>query len=693
MSNKPWKLWIPSNTPHEWPFNRENLDNLLAADNIKNLYQAFEILAESIPNSTAISDKRLNSKGKSYSYQELKKNIDLYSLKLLSIWVKKWNKLWLISENSPESVFLNLAAQSIWAVVVPWTEETMSYWINQSQAMQIAEVDYIFMSSNINTDENSFIGLTKEQLGNWDETDSEDLTFVKKLLKEKKIVLLDSKLNDRISKKIGELWIESSIRKDFLDLDTQELNSSNTEQLEEHRNSVELNTPAVIMYCSWTWDWWTPKSVKITHWNILHQVKNCPSIIWWDIWDKALEILPQHHIFQYIVRYVIFAAGSELDLATVEDLVRSKLGILKDTNPEFMIAVTRIWVALRSQIEKNINKDLKNAKWIKKYILEWVKKALKTDMCGVRDYDIKQTEKYLPDHLNRSKNYWKSLDSLSKRSGNILQQMAWRYIWYKMIIKKLWLQDIKVVVNWWWALPPAERAFFEALWISIKPWYGLTESTAVWALPPLKKGWFPAFTSWLVTPWTNIHTRELSELPWAYEIIIEWPHIWQYTDQNLNEKLIPDWKLETWDMWWVLAFNGENYIYIDGRAKNIIKNAWWETIMPELYEDALRNSPYVEECMVVWSESYSSLGVIIAYNKEQVENLDDEQLKKKIKEEIQRTTGQVWQKVKITNFLLIEEWFTQELLSRSHKLIRPKVERKYWKQIEKMMSKNEDFMI
>ncbi len=665
----------------------QSLDYLFQNNNIQNLNQIFELLSKSIPDNTAISDRRLKSNNTSYSYKELKEKIDLYTMKLLSIWVKKWEKIWLISENSPESIFLNLAAQSIWVIIVPWTEETMSYWINQSEAMYIAWVNYIFIASNIKTDPKSFIGLNKKQIDEWlDNNDDENLLFIETLLKQEKIFLMDHNSDN----KIEDLWIKEKVKWDFLKFNSRSY-LWESDILNEARKWVWLDTPAVIMYCSWTWDWWVPKSVEITHWNILHQIKNCPPVIWWEIWDKYLEVLPQHHIFQYIARYVIFAAGWELDLATVNDLILSKLSILKDSNPNFMIAVTRIWANLKQKIEKNIRDELKTANGIKRYILEWVEEAIKIDMCKVKDNDIKQTKQNLPEYTEKAEKYWESLNSLEKECKNrifSLKQALWRLIWYKSMIKKLWLEDIKIVINWWWGLPAPERAFFEALWITIKPWYWLTENSAVAALPSLNNSWSPAFVSWEILEWTQIYTKLLEKewYEWYYEIFIKGPHIWKYTDEKLNEKLIPNWELDTWDLWWVLEYNGKKYVYIEWRSKNIIKNAWWETIMPELYEDAIRNSPYIDECMIVWSEQYKTLWVIIAYNSELCKWLKKEDLEKLIKEEIVKTTADIWQKVKVNNFMLLENWFTNDMFSRSHKLIKPKVMKKYSEEINNMMS-------
>lgn len=671
--------------------NQNTISEIMRLYPAQNIWWWLDLLKKHYWKITAIRDSRFYKndwKSKiwnwtEFTYSDLASAVDNYSIHLLSLWVKKWDRIWMIAENSPESIIFNFACQSIWAIIVPWTEDTMSYWINQEEAMESAWVDFIWVA---------WISATTAMINSWN-------NFISNIVSGKKLIPLDP--NSKNVFRDENIEYTETIIYPY---------AEQFKKLEITKNTVEVWDIATIMYCSWTWDWWKPKAVEITHGNILHQCFTVPGMANMQAWNVFLEILPQHHIYQYIVRYVALSTGSKLHVSTVESLTKSKWNLLKEVNPEYIAAVARIWIAIKGKIENELTKKEKSPELIQGFIWKLIKNALIENMVKVADQDISsQSNKELREIAIE---YWKPIDSFRENVDNLNNQVfGWIQSWcrwtiakkllYKKIREWAWLWNLKTAINWWWALPATEAAFFKALWVNLIPWYWATENTAIASVPDML-WWDPAFASWEVLPWTTVKVKTNEN--WLPELVIAWPHVGRYTEPTLNNELIPWWSLYIQDIGNVIKDDRDrDLVVITGRSKNIIKTQSWITVMPEPFEDALRTSSFIDECIVVWSESQKNLWVLIIPNivhlrdycdknnshyRTDDDMLNGDNIKSMIMKEIKQLATWLWQNVTVQHFGFIPDWFSQHnwTLSRSNKPIRPNIMKHYSNQINNMFN-------
>lgn len=293
------------------------------------------------------------------------------------------------------------------------------------------------------------------------------------------------------------------------------------------------------------------KGVMLSHKNICTDLMTAPTILKVHDWDIFFSVLPLHHTYECTCGFLmpLYKGAS---IAYCEGL-KYIVSNLKEIRPTMILAVPLIF----ESIYKNIMKKLRKAK---KYGL--VMNILK-------------------------------LDKISSKVG--------------LDIKRKLLKDIyavfgdrmRVLISGGAAIDPAVLDFFNDLGFIAVQGYGLTESSPIAALNPDLHEYMRNASVGHVLPTleAKIHNPNSEGIG---EICIKGNTIMlgYYNMPEETAEVLRDGWFHTGDLGYI---DNENFIYITGRAKNVIIAPNGKNVFPEELEYYLGRIPYIAESMV-WAK-------------------------------------------------------------------------------------------
>lgn len=158
---------------------------------------------------------------------------------------------------------------------------------------------------------------------------------------------------------------------------------------------------------------------------------------------------------------------------------------------------------------------------------------------------------------------------------------------------------------------------------------------------------------------------------------------WRHTDASA--KSFEDGWLNTGDMG---HCDKDGYLYIQGRKGNMIVLIGGEKLHPEHIEDAVKNSPYISEAMVI-GEKCKSVYVCVNVAADQVKGMTKEEIESKIKEEVHVNTNHLAAYQKPRGVLILPD-FNQEngTMTATLKIRRFKIKELYRSEIEQFLISN-----
>lgn len=358
--------------------------------------------------------------------------------------------------------------------------------------------------------------------------------------------------------------------KDFLALDT---TPDDMSKVEEYRNQVTEDDLATFIYTSGTTG--TPKGVMLTHKNVTSNVLSVAPILPLNPTYRALSFLPLCHIFERVVTYTYFYSGVSIYYAESLETIGDNL---KEVKPQFFTSVPRL---LEKVYEKIVAKGNEQT-GIKRKLFFW---ALELG----HQYD------------NQGKN------------------SAW-YNFKLSIARKLifskWQEalggELIGIVTGAAALQLRLAKVFSAAGIIIRQGYGQTETSPVLTIDRLEEGEFDLSSVGQVIPGVEVKIAENGE------IIARGPNVMKgyYKRQDLTDETIRDGWIHTGDCG---EFIDGKYLKITGRVKELFKTSGGKYVAPQVVENKLKESRYIEQIMVLGeNEKFVSALIVPSY-----ENLKD----------------------------------------------------------------------
>ncbi len=330
-------------------------------------------------------------------------------------------------------------------------------------------------------------------------------------------------------------------------------NPNDMQQVIAYRNSVQPDDLLTLIYTSGTTG--NPKGVMLTHDNLVSNFKSSNPLIPEGAYT-ALSFLPLSHIFERMVIYMYLSKGVSIYYAESLEKIADNL---KEVKPHMFTTVPRL---LEKVYDKIVAKG-SELKGIKKALFFW---ALNL---GLRyEYD--------------GKNGW----------------------WYEFqlkiankIIFKKWREalggNILAICSGGAALQERLARVFWSAGIPVLQGYGLTETSPVITVNGIDKG-----MRYFGTCGPTIEGVEV-KIASDGEILAKGPNIMKgyYKKADATAEVIDS------DGWFHTGDIGElvegRYLKITDRKKEIFKTAGGKYIAPQIIENKLKESKFIEQVMVI----------------------------------------------------------------------------------------------
>ncbi|MGV3696503.1 AMP-dependent synthetase/ligase [Flavobacterium sp.] len=338
---------------------------------------------------------------------------------------------------------------------------------------------------------------------------------------------------------------------ELLELGKEESNQAEVENRKDNVKPLEL---ATIIYTSGTTG--KPKGVMLSHNNIVSNVLDSADRIPFNPGEsRALSFLPICHIYERMVTYIYQFYGVAIYFGESIEKISDNI---KEVNPTVMTGVPRL-------IEKVYDKII----------------AKGSDLTGIKKklffWAIQIGLKYEPYGAN---GFWYELQLKIAR---------------KLIFSK-WKEGLggrlDLIVNGSAALQPRLARVFAAAEIYVMEGYGLSETSPVISVNDMRNGGFRIGTAGRI-----IRNVEVKIAPDG-EILCKGPNVMMgyYKDEALTKEAIVDGYFHTGDIGEV---DSDGFLRITDRKKEMFKTSGGKYIAPQLLENAMKQSRFIEQIMVI----------------------------------------------------------------------------------------------
>ncbi|WBO84562.1 AMP-dependent synthetase/ligase [Hymenobacter yonginensis] len=344
----------------------------------------------------------------------------------------------------------------------------------------------------------------------------------------------------------------------------------NPADLEPLKAAVEPHDLLTLIYTSGTTG--QPKGVMLSHNNILSNCRNAQPFVPVTENDKALSFLPLCHIFERMVTHIYLLNGVSIYYAESMESIAENL---REVKPEIFTTVPRL---LEKVYDKIVAKGHEQT-GVKKSLFFW---ALNLGL----KYD-------------------------NQKDGGFLYntQLA---LANKLIFSK-WREalggNLRCIVSGGGALQPRLARVFWAGGIRVMEGYGLTETSPVIAV-----GGYEPENNMIGTVGPIIDNTQVKFAPDG-EILTKSESVMlgYYNKPELTAKEFDA------DGWFHTGDIGElvdgKFLKITDRKKEMFKTSGGKYIAPQVIEGKLKESPLVEQCMVVGDgQKFASALVIPAFD-------------------------------------------------------------------------------
>lgn len=330
--------------------------------------------------------------------------------------------------------------------------------------------------------------------------------------------------------------------------------NSNQSDLDDRKNAVIPQDLATIIYTSGTTG--RPKGVLLTHQNIVSNViASAPRVPFEAGKSRSLSFLPICHIFERMILYLYQYYGVSIYFAESIEKISDNL---KEVQPNVMTVVPRLLEKVYDKIYAK-GADLTG---IKKRLFFW---AIDLGL---------QYEPY-------GKNGW----------------------WYEFqlkIARKLifskWKEglggNLNTMVSGSAALQPRLARVFAAANIPVMEGYGLTETSPVITVNDQRNGGFRIGSVGKVIEGVEVKIAEDGE------ILCKGPNVMlgYYKDAEKTNEAIQNGYFHTGD---IGEFDSDGFLKITDRKKEMFKTSGGKYVAPQLLENAMKQSRFIEQVMVI----------------------------------------------------------------------------------------------
>ncbi len=340
--------------------------------------------------------------------------------------------------------------------------------------------------------------------------------------------------------------------------------NANSKILKKRKDSVDKYDVATIIYTSGTTGY--PKGVMLSHDNIISNMMNLYHIFPVDETCRAVSYLPLCHVYERTNIYILMYLGVSIyyaeNMGTIADNI-------KEVKPHVLTTVPRL-------LEKVYDKIMAKGR------------TLKGIARSLFFFAVKAGSKY--EYENNG--FWLKLQ-LKLIDGIIFSK--WR---------EALGGNMRVVVSGGAALQPRLARIFNAAGIPLLEGYGMTETSPVISVNTFEKGKGKIGT--VGPPLKNLKVK----ISKNGEILVKGNSVMKgyYKAPELTAVAFVDGWFRTGDVG-IIDDNG--LLKITGRVKEIFKTSMGKYISPALIENRFKESPFIEEIMVVGENQKFAAAIIV----------------------------------------------------------------------------------
>lgn len=332
-------------------------------------------------------------------------------------------------------------------------------------------------------------------------------------------------------------------------------NISQRDQINEIKKEIKSDELATIIYTSGTTG--LPKGVMLSHANIASNVQNSLDRLPPLEKGKArcLSFLPCCHIYERMLHYLYIENSVQMTLTGMENIKDD----LIMTRPHIFTAVPRL---LEKFFDGIMAKGESNT-GIKKKLFSW---------------SVNLALQWEPDGAN---GWWYEFKL----------KLARKLVFSK-VKAALGLTEIGAIASGSAALQPRLARFFTGAGIPIKEGYGLTETSPVITVNTLRRPMLYRIGS-VGTPIDECEVKIASD----GEILCKGPNIMlgYFKNDIATNEVLKDGYFHTGD----IGEFRDGFLFITDRKKELFKTSGGKYVAPQAVENALKESIFIEQCMVV----------------------------------------------------------------------------------------------
>ena len=329
---------------------------------------------------------------------------------------------------------------------------------------------------------------------------------------------------------------------------------SNQNEVQALMDKVTEDDLATLIYTSGTTG--RPKGVMLSHKNIASNAINSATRLPLDEGSaKSLSFLPVCHVYERMLQYMYQYSGVSIYFAESIEAISDNL---KEVKPEVMSAVPRL---LEKVYDKIIGKGA-DLSGIKKKLFYWaVELGLKYEPYG---------------------------------------QNGWWYETRLKLARKLifskWQEalggNLSVIASGSAALQPRLARVFNAAGMGVMEGYGLTETSPVVAVNDMRDKGFKIGTVGRPIPETEVKIAEDGE------ILVKGPQVMigYYKDKEKTDEVLKKGYFHTGD---IGEIDSDGFLKITDRKKEMFKTSGGKYIAPQIIENTMKQSRFIEQIMVI----------------------------------------------------------------------------------------------
>ncbi|OAB78213.1 AMP-dependent synthetase/ligase [Cochleicola gelatinilyticus] len=325
-------------------------------------------------------------------------------------------------------------------------------------------------------------------------------------------------------------------------------------EVDKRKEAVHEDDLATLIYTSGTTG--RPKGVMLSHKNIASNAKHSEGRLPIEMGkSKALSFLPVCHIYERMLLYMYQYCGVSIYFAESLETISDNL---KEVHPHVMSAVPRL---LEKVYDKIVAKG-SELEGVKKKLFYWaVELGLKWEPYG---------------------------------------QNGWWYETQLKLARKLifskWQEalggELKAIASGSAALQPRLARVFNAANCPVMEGYGLTETSPVVSVNDMRNHGFKIGTVGKPLPDTEVKIADDGE------ILIKGPQVMMgyYKDQEQTDEVLKGGYFHTGD---IGVVDSDGFLKITDRKKSMFKTSGGKYVAPQLIENAMKQSQFIEQILVV----------------------------------------------------------------------------------------------